>query len=333
MLLKKFLIVRALSMKSIVLNFCLSALLMALVGMHGCTKSQQPLLRVASNIWPGYETLYLARSLGYYDENRIRLVEMGSASQVSHALRNGMVEAACLTLDETISLIQDGVELRAVLVMDVSHGADVLLARPGFNNLHSLRGHRVGVENTAVGAIMLDAALEAGGITAEDVVIVPLTVDEHDIEYLAGRVDAVVTFEPVRSRLLKSGSHVLFDSSRIPGRIVDVLVVRSDTASVHAGALKILLEGHFRAIEYIVSEPADAEKRMEGRLNAGALAQFQGLTQPDLNENRAMLGGDSPRLIKTSGELAGFMFKRRLLQRPVSVDRIADASFLPETAE
>ena len=300
------------------------------LALNGCAKHQEPLLRVASNVWPGYETLYLARSLGVYDDQNIRLVEMPSNSQVSQALRNGMIEAACLTLDEALSLMQDGMNLRVVLVMDVSHGADVVMTRPGIDTLQALRGKRIGVENAAVGAVMLDAALAAGELRAQDVTIVPLTVDEHANAYRAGKIDAAVTFEPVRGQLLKAGAKVLFDSSQVPGRIVDVLVVRSEIAAAHPQALKILLKGHFRALEHLASQPQDAAKRMEPRLNGDALAQFTGLSLPDLKENRALLTGNPPPLKSIATELADLMLNRKLLQKKVSVEHLADPSFLPE---
>lgn len=298
--------------------------------LNGCAQRQEPLLRVASNVWSGYETLYLARSLGYYEDKNIRLVEMPSNSQVSQALRNGMIEAACLTLDEALTLMQDGMDLRVVLVMDVSHGADVVLARPGIDSLQALRGKRIGVENAAVGAVMLDAALAVGELLPQDVTIVPLTVDEHAAAYLAGKIDAAVTFEPVRSKLLKAGAKVLFDSSQVPGRIVDVLVVRAEITAAHTQALKVLLQGHFRALEHLASQPQDAAKRMEPRLGENVLAQFMGLNLPDLKGNRALLSGNPAPLKSTATELADLMLTRKLLQKKVSVERLADPSFLPE---
>ncbi|MBU1985825.1 MAG: ABC transporter substrate-binding protein [Proteobacteria bacterium] len=306
---------------------------MSTLTLNGCTRQQEPLLRVASNAWPGYETLYLARSLGYYDDQLIRLVEIPSNSQVLQALRNGMIEAACLTLDEAITLIQDGMDLRVVLVMDVSHGGDVLMASPGIDTLQSLRGKRVGVENAAVGAIMLDAALEAGKLQDKDITIVPLTVDEHAAAYLAGKIDAAVTFEPVRSQLLQAGAHILFDSSQIPGRIIDVLVVRAEIAPLHKKALKNLLKGHFRARDYLTTQPQDAEKRLAPRLGNNALAQFTGLNMPDIQENQTLLGGNPPPLQITAGTLAELMLQRKLLQGTVSVDRLVDPSFLPAENE
>ena len=313
-----------------VVCLCFIAFIVSTFALNGCTREQEPLLRVASNVWPGYETLYLARSLGYYDDKDIRLVEMPSNSQVSQALRNGMIEAACLTLDEALSLMQDGMDLRVVLVMDISHGADVVMARPGIDSLQSLRGQRVGVENAAVGAVMLDATLKAGELQAKDITIIPLTVNEHADAYLAGKIDAIVTFEPVRSKLLKAGARILFDSSQIPGRIVDVLVVRAEIAGLHKKALKELLTGHFQAREHLSDQPQDAEKRLAPRLGNNGLAQFTGLSLPDIKENRSLLGGNPPRLQITAGALADLMLHRKLLQGAVAVDHLADPSFLPE---
>lgn len=317
------------------LVFCLLVLVFggSALLLNVCAKRQEPLLRVASNVWPGYETLYLARSLGYYEDKNIRLVEMPSSSQVSQSLRNGMIEAACLTLDEALFLMQDGMDLRVVLIMDVSHGADVVMARPGIDTLQALRNKRIGVENAAVGAVMLDAALQAGELQAQDVTVVALTVAEHADAYLAGKIDAVVTFDPVRGELLKAGAHVLFDSSQVPGRIVDVLVVRSEITAAHTQALKALLKGHFRALEHLASQPQDAAKRMAPRLNGDALAQFTGLSLPDLKGNRALLSGNPAPLKSTATELADLMLNRKLLQKKVSVERLADPSFLAEGNE
>ena len=311
-------------------RLCFRLLLMAALAIGGCTKPPGPILRVATNIWPGYETLYLARSLGYFDGMPIRLVEMPSSTQVSANLRDGTIEAGCLTLDEALTLLQDGVDLCVILVIDMSHGADVVMARPGINNLKALRGRRVGVENTAVGAVMLDAALEAGGLNAKAIQIVPMTVDEHVAAYRAGKIDAVVTFEPMRSELLKEGARVLFDSSRAPGRIIDVLVVRAKEIPAHTIALKGLLQGHFRAIEHLASQPQDAAARMSPRLGADPLAQFKGLRLIDLAENRTLLSGIPPRLKTAVDRLAKLMLRRGLLQQPVSVERLAEPAFLPE---
>ena len=54
-----------------------AVVLIVLLACVGCTPDPEPILRVGTNVWPGYEPLYLARDLGYLDES-IRLVEYSS---------------------------------------------------------------------------------------------------------------------------------------------------------------------------------------------------------------------------------------------------------------
>ena len=314
-------------------TFKAAALALATLSLAGCLAREEPPLRVATNMWPGYESLYLARSLGYFGRAPIRLVELTSATEVARAMRNGTVEAAALTLDEALGLMQDGVDLKAILVMDVSNGSDALLAKPGIDSLSALKGKRVGVENGATGAVMLDAALHAAALESRDINVIPIPVNEHLAAWRAGKVDALVTFEPVRTELLPSGAQVLFDSSQIPGRIIDVLVVRSEVADAHRQQLSQLLASHFAALGYLSSHPHEASQQMTLRLKVlpqQVLSQLAGMTLPGCDENHRYLAGDHPELMSAGHALAVLMLDRQLLKRSVDVAHLADSSFLPE---
>lgn len=63
--------------------------LLSIILLVACGPLPEPPLRIGTNIWPGYEPLYLARNLGFYQGSSIKLVEMNSASAVIHALRSG----------------------------------------------------------------------------------------------------------------------------------------------------------------------------------------------------------------------------------------------------
>ncbi len=85
------------------------------LSLAGCGVEPAPPLRIGTNVWSGYEPLYLARELGYLDPRSVHLVEYPSASEVIRAFRNQAIEAAALTFDEVLLLTQDGFEPRVVL--------------------------------------------------------------------------------------------------------------------------------------------------------------------------------------------------------------------------
>ncbi len=281
-----------------------------------CGADREQTLRLGLNTWPGYETLVLARELGYFDAADIHLVEMPSATEVMHAMRTGALEVAALTLDETLMLLQSGLNLKVLLVMDISDGGDVLLARPELSSIKALKGKRIGVENTALGAMMLDSALSMGQLAVDDIRIVSMTVDRHFQAFQQGQVDALVTFEPVTSRLQAKGAITLFDSSQIPGRILDVLVVRSDVLKAQTDNLVNLLRGHFRALNYLHEHPAEAHRLMAPRLGispAELATAYKGLKQPNRQENLELFTGHPSALQQRALHLIDLMKSKNLL--------------------
>lgn len=298
----------------------------------GCSPSVNEPVRVGSNIWPGYESLYLARSLGLYPEQSVHLVELPSATTVVQAVSTGSLDAACLTLDEALAARARGVDLQVLLVMDISDGGDVLLARPPIRTLEQLRGKTIAVEKTAVGAILLDGALQAAGLQPGDVTLKFSGVDQHEQVYLSGEADAVVTFEPVRSRLLAQGAVQLFDSRRIPGRIVDVLVARRETTTEFGPRLKALIRAHFAALSYRHKHPDDANQRTAAIFSVRPEqmdALFEGIKIPDLDENRQLLTGDPAPLETSARELTVVMRKAGLLHDAVDLSDLIQPDFLP----
>jgi NitT/TauT family transport system substrate-binding protein len=303
--------------------------LMLVLLLSAC-QSPEPQLRIGTNIWAGYEPLYLARNLGFYKDTQIKLIELSSASDVIHALRSGTLEGAALTLDEALTLIDDGIDLRLILIMDFSDGGDVLLAKPEINSLKALRGKRIAVENSAVGAVLLDGALHAAELTVSDVEIVSCTVNEHIDCYSS--VDAVVTFEPVRTKLLQLGAHQLFDSSQIPGRIADVLVVRAETTKTSPQSLEQLLAGYFKANDYLSAQPEDASRRMSRRMGLtpeAVLASYDGIKIQGIEENRRLLQGIPAPFEDTATDLAKMMYGRKLLKNQLTINNFVDGSFMP----
>jgi NitT/TauT family transport system substrate-binding protein len=306
----------------------------------GCTAAPPAALRIGAHPWVGYELMYLARSRGFITPDQVRLIEVPTASASLRALAAGTLEGAGLTLDEVLSARARGLMLKVVAVLDVSHGADVLLARPPLRTLADLQGRRIGVEQNATGALMLDAALTRGGLYPADVQLVPLDFSEHDRAWRGGGVDALVTCEPIRSQLLRYGARELFSSAQVPGLIVDVLAVRADVVSHQATALRALVAGVFRAQADWQQHSAACAALMSPRLRllpAEVTQAFSLLTLPDPAANRRWLGGSAPQLHLSAGHLEAVMRRAALLPsgaNPLSVAdpalALADPRFLPD---
>jgi len=304
---------------------------MVAIALTNCSSPVTSPLRIATNLWPGYETLYLARDLDYFKDKPIQLVDYPSGTEEVRAYRNGEVEVAALSIDQALALAATQEDVRIIAVMDFSNGADVILGRPEIKDIKGLKGKRVGVESTALGAFFLARALEKNGMTPKDIQIVSLELTEHERAYKEGKVDAVVTFGPARAKLLDAGAKLLFDSSQIPSEIVDTLVVRKDAIANSADTIQALINGRFRALAYLEKNPQDAASRIAPRTKVTPeqiLNAFKGIIQPNLADNLRLLDQSDPTLVNGMNKLVNIMVENKLLPKKVDPATILDPQFL-----
>ena len=287
---------------------------------------------VGTIVFPGYEFLHLASEMGLYKDRGIRLVEMLSSTDNLRVLATGRVQAATLTIDAVMTARAEGLDLRVVLVFDVSAGADAVMARTSITHMRELAGRKIGVEDSAMGVVMFDALLAAAGLKIDQVVKVPMTADQSLSTYDSGKVDALVTFEPWVSQLEARGARRLFDSASVPERIVDVLAVHADAIEPHAAAIKSLVDGHFAARRRFLADPA-ASAQMAARLQMPAAEvpqAFRGLVLPDGPENLKILrsGGRFDQAVQ---ELQKMLLANGVLRRAVPTTDLVDTRFLTAT--
>jgi NitT/TauT family transport system substrate-binding protein len=166
--------------------------------------------------------------------------------------------------------------------------------------------------------------------------IVPMEFSEHEIAFKEGRVDAVVTFDPVRTKLRNAGAHQIFDTTQIPGEIVDVLVVRDAYLQAHPDTVKRLIQAYYRGRAYMKEQPQEAAQFAAAREKITPeefLASLEGLLLPNAPESRQMLMGQPPTLLKNAQRLAAVMREQGLLRKVVNVEALFNektlARFLP----
>jgi NitT/TauT family transport system substrate-binding protein len=240
------------------------------------------------------------------------------------------------TLEYALHLQDASDTHRVVLVIDVSHGADALVARPELETLAALRGRRVGVESGELGRYVLTRALDHAGLAASAIEIVPIDHADQEEAFRAGRVDAVVTYDPIRTRLLADGARALFDSRSIPGEIVDVLVVRQSLVESRRTELRGLVRGWFAAARDFAADPSGSAAIMARREGLGVeelLTALEGVHLPDAAETEALLAGRDPRLVDSIRRRAESLAAAGVVDRLPDLETLFDASIVVEARE
>lgn len=283
-------------------------LILASLGLQSCDHSNTA-MTIAGHKFPGYEFIFLARDEGWLSPQLVKLQETKSASESLEALATGAVDGAMLTLDETLSARNQGIPLTIVLILDRSVGADGLLATPAINQLNQLKGKRIGVENTAVGRLVLKFALQQAGLELTDINPVHLTVNQHVEACNMGVVDAIVTYEPYLSAIANQGWHNLIDSRELD-LIFDVLAIRTDKLPMKGLAINHLIEKHFIATQGWRNTSIDTIYRLSKGLGVASTEipmLYRGLDLPDLDYNRHMLASNNPYLLGVANRVSTFL--------------------------
>jgi NitT/TauT family transport system substrate-binding protein len=202
-----------------------------------CNWAQKPSFTVAWSIYVGWDPYqYMAKSglLRKWGDKygvTIKVQRFDYAPSID-AFTSKNVDACAMTNMEALDLpAASGIDTTAILIGDYSNGNDAVMARDG-NTLKTLPGKKVLLVQKTVSEYLLERALVLNNLSSEARKL--KLVNTSDSSIVAAFMNdnsesAVVTWKPLVTQLQKvKGVTTLFDSSKIPGEILDLMVVRSE---------------------------------------------------------------------------------------------------------
>ncbi|OIQ32890.1 MAG: lipid kinase [Alphaproteobacteria bacterium MedPE-SWcel] len=162
----------------------------------------------------------------------IEIVQFNDYVESINQYTAGAFDGVSATNMDTLSIPSGGgVDTTALIIGDYSNGNDAVIAK-GASSLEDLKGKPVNLVELSVSHYLLARGLDAVGLEEADLASVINTSDADMIAAFATPdVEAVVTWNPLVSEILGSYPDAvnLFDSSKIPGEILDLMVVNTET--------------------------------------------------------------------------------------------------------
>jgi len=297
----------------------------------GCGQPAPRPLRIGLLVWPGFEPAYLARQRGYLDSAAVQLVDYTSASDMTRAMNNGQIDALALTFVSGIQLASTDSSIRAIMVLDVSNGADAVLGAADVTTIRALKGRPVAISPSGGSAYLVSRALEAAGMTLDDVIKVRMDEANTEEALRSGRVAAVMAYEPQRSRMLQHSAHQLFSSADVKGEIADVLLARASTVVERREALRGFMTAWYRAVDDLHAQREATSALLAAREHVSA-ADFRAMLDlleiPGPGEARALLADSTSAFFRSGRRFARMMRDEGVLRRDVDVAHVIDASLL-----
>ncbi|MEM9098918.1 MAG: putative urea ABC transporter substrate-binding protein, partial [Pseudomonadota bacterium] len=208
------------------------------------------------------------------------------------------------------------VDTTALIVGDFSNGNDAVILK-GAGDLAALKGKPVNLVELSVSHYLLARGLDSVGLAEKDLGGVINTSDADMIAAFAtDDVEAVVTWNPLVSTILEDpGATKLFDSSDIPGEIIDMMVVNTETLAANPAFGKALVGAWYELMAIMEAGDEAALTAMaeaSGTDLAGYKAQLAS-TEMFWDAADAVAFVESPELPKTMVNVAEFLFDKGIL--------------------
>ena len=161
----------------------------------------------------------------------VEIVQINDYVESINQYTAGAFDGVSATNMDTLSIPSGGgVDTTALIVGDFSNGNDAVILKGG-GGLTDLVGKPVNLVELSVSHYLLARALDSVGLREADLDSVINTSDADMIAaFQTDDVEAVVTWNPLVSTILEDPNATkLFDSSDIPGEIIDLMVVNTET--------------------------------------------------------------------------------------------------------
>jgi NitT/TauT family transport system substrate-binding protein len=162
-------------------------------------------LRVGLLPWLGWEGLYYAdlKKLFAVEGIEVQQTMFKSPTEINEALLAGKIDIGGVVAADMFGLTLKSPDLKLIMVSDYSGEVDGILSNNKILKPEDLRGKKFAREDTPYELVFVGEFLKRGGLTEKDVQIVSLTAEEGAKAFMAGKVDAVATYDPFITKALK----------------------------------------------------------------------------------------------------------------------------------
>jgi len=199
--------------------------------------AQKPSFTVGWSVYAGWTPYYYLNKAGilkkWADKYGINIkVQRFDYAPSLDAFVAKNIDACTMTNMEALDMpAASGVPTTSILIGDYSNGNDALLVRDGLQ-MKDLAGKKLLLVEKTVSEYLFDRAMTMNGLRDQIKKVRLINTSDSDIAtaFISdSSASATVTWKPMVSQILKQkGITSLFNSSQIPGEILDLTVVRTD---------------------------------------------------------------------------------------------------------
>jgi len=192
---------------------------------------------------------------------KIKLTQFNDYVESINQYTAGAFDGCVMTSMDMLTIpAAGGVDSTALIVGDFSNGNDGVVLKGKGKKLEDIKGQKVNLVELSVSQYLLVRALSSVGLRERDLKIVNTSDADVVAAFATPSSTAVVTWKPQLSAILASpDAQLVFDSSKIPGEIMDLMVVNSATLAANPKLGKALVGAWYETLAVMSKNDAAAQ--------------------------------------------------------------------------
>ena len=297
----------------------------ALLATQAARAAEKTTFNVAWSIYVGWMPWDYAQQSGILKKwadkygITIKLTQMDYIESINQYTAGKFDGCVMTNMDMLTIPAAGGVDSTALIVGDYSNGNDGVVLKGAGKKMADIKGQSVNLVELSVSHYLLARGLESAGLAERDIKVVNTSDADIVSAFATPGVTATVTWKPQLAEVTAMPKTTLvFDSSKTPGEILDLMVVNSAVLKANPKLGKALVGAWYETLALMGAKDAKATAALESMAKASGtdLAGFKGqlaTTYLYSTPASAVAAAKSPDLVKKNDLVRKFSFDHGLL--------------------
>ena len=248
---------------------------------------------------------------------KIELTQINDYVESINQYTAGQFDGCVMTNMDMLTIpAAGGVDSTALIVGDFSNGNDGVVIKGKGKKLADIKGLPINLVELSVSHYLLARGLESAGMRERDIKVVNTSDADIVAAWAAKDTKALVTWKPQLSEVLAApDAQLVFDSSKIPGEIIDLMVVNSATLKANPKLGRALVGAWYETMAVMSKKDPKALAHMAKASGTDVAGFNSQLATTKMFWTPAEAHGfvTSPNLMKTMDLVRKFSFDHGLL--------------------
>lgn len=275
----------------------------------GTASAQNTEVAVGMSGWTGFAPLTLAKEAGLFEKNGLDVTITKIPQKDRHlAVASGDIQCAATTVETFMIWNANGVPIKQLFQLDMSHGADGMVVRNDIASIADLKGKTIAASAPGTSPYFVLAwMLNENGLTLDDVTVANLEPSAAAQSFIAGQNDAAMTYEPYLSAVRDNPEAGKIIATTVDYPIVmDAFGCTPEFIAANPDAVKALAQSYYDALAMIEGEPEKSYEIMgkDVKQTGEQFGKSAGyLEWQDLEANKAFMSGGIQEFYSKAGPL------------------------------